>query len=104
MAVATVHTWRIHPGRLQDVLGNVSEARKVHERLGGRVRVWEAAIGGEPGSLTYVIEHDSMTAYGTFTDKLLTDTGWQSFLQRILGGGDPGAELLSSSLFTELQT
>jgi hypothetical protein len=104
MAVVTVHTWRIHPGRLQEVLRNVSEARKIHERLGGRVRMWQTALGGEANSVVYVIEHESMSAYGAFTDKLMADNGWQSFLQRIMESEAPGAEHVSSSLLTELQT
>ncbi len=39
MAVATVSIWRPNPGRFQDFLGAVTQARKIHERLGGKVRV-----------------------------------------------------------------
>jgi hypothetical protein len=95
MAVVTVHTWRIRPGRLQEVLTNVSEARKIHERLGSRVRTWQTALGGEANSVVYVIEHESMSAYGAFTDKLMADNGWQSFLQRIMESDEPGAEHVS---------
>jgi hypothetical protein len=103
MAVATVHSFRIKPGRLQDVLSVVSEARKIHERLGGRVRVWQPAIGGEAGSVAYVIEHDDMTAYGAFTDKLLSDSEWQALTQRVQGDTNPGTEPLTSTLISELQ-
>ena len=57
-----------------------------------------------PDAQAYVIEHEGMSAYGTFTDKVMADNGWQSFLQRIMESDEPGAEHVSSSLLTGLQT
>jgi hypothetical protein len=102
VAVVNVTTWRIHPGRLQEFIANASEARRIHERLGGRVRVWQPIVGGEPSTIGYAIEHDDMNAYGAFSDKLVSDSEWQAFLARIMGNADPGAEMVNSGLYNEL--
>ncbi len=102
MAVINVTTWRIRPGRIQEFVTNASEARKIHERLGGRVRIWQAVAGGEPNTIGYGIEHDDLTSYGTFSDKLVADSEWQAFILRIQSQTDPGAELASSALYNEI--
>ncbi len=103
MAVISVHIWRVKPGRLQEVLGYVAEARKIHERLGGRVRTWQPIIGGEPDTFSYVVQFEDIAAYGNFSSKLLADGEWQSFMQRVVGNADPSAELVSSSLLQPLE-
>lgn len=103
MPVISVHTYRIKPGRLQEILGNVGEARKIHERLGGRVRTWQPMVGGEPATFSYVVEYDDMAAYGNFANKLLSDTEWQSFVQRFATNTDPGVEPISNALLTDLE-
>ena len=57
MKVASIHTWKIRPGRYADFLGTLAEGQKIIERLGGSFRTWVPLIGGDPTQLTVVIEH-----------------------------------------------
>ncbi len=99
MAVATVSIWRPNPGRFQDFLGAVTQARKIHERLGGKVRVWQTAFGGQPNTLGYVIEHADWTAFGTFGQKLESDSEWQQLGANFQA--DPSGKLVQSSVISE---
>ncbi len=101
MAVVSVHTFRVKAGRLQEFLTLCAEARKIHERMGGRVRIWQPAFGGEAATIGYTIEHDDMTAYGTFTDKLQSESDWQALIQRMGTNTDPSVEPVSSALYQE---
>ena len=100
MAVLNVITWRPKPGRAAEFLGQVAEAKKMHERLGAQVRVLQAGAGPNPFTITYATEHADGKAYGEFLDKLLSDADYQSFWAKALT--DPTAEPLQSSLLTDV--
>jgi hypothetical protein len=100
MAFINVVVWRPKAGRAAEFLAQVSEAKKMHERLGARVRVLQAGAGPNPFTVTYVTEHTDGKAYGEFLDKLLADAEYQSFWAKALT--DPTAEPLQSSLLSEL--
>ncbi len=99
MAVATVSLWRPNPGRIQDFLAAATQARKIHERLGSKVRLWQTAFGGQPNTLGYIIEHADWTAFGKFGQALESDSEWQQLLANYQA--DPPAELVQSSVITE---
>ena len=101
MAVLSVFSWTVKPGRTQEVLGIVAQARKIHERLGAQVRVLLPQYSSTPGSLTYILEHDSMTAHGVFSDKLQSDQEWQAVFAQIQTNTDPSAELSQASLLMD---
>ncbi len=100
MAVVSVITWRPLPGRVPQFLGSVSEAKKIHERLGARVRVLQAGAGPRPLTVAYVTEFDDMVKYGEFAVKLETDQEWQAFWAK--AGADPAAEIVESGLANDL--
>ncbi len=100
MAVLNVVTWRPKDGRAAEFLGQVAEAKKMHERLGARVRVLQAGAGPNPFTVTYVTEHADGKAYGEFLDKLLADPEYQNFWAKALT--DPTAEPLQSSLLSDM--
>jgi hypothetical protein len=100
MAVLNVVTWRPKDGRAAEFLGQVAEAKKMHERLGARVRVLQSGAGPNPFTVTYVTEHADGKAYGEFLDKLLADADYQSFWAKALS--DPTAEPLQSSLLSDV--
>ncbi len=103
MAVVQAIQFRIVQGKTQEFMANVAEARKIQEGLGGRVRVWQAAIAGpNSGVVTYTIEHDDLAAFAAFTDKLQADSEWQAFAAKTMLSANPTGNLLSVALATEI--
>lgn len=100
MAVSTVHTWRANPGKAAAFMAGVVQAKKIHERLGGRVRVVQTVLGGQPMSIGYVTAFDDMNAYAAFTAALEADKEWQEFWLGALT--EATAELLGSSLVADI--
>ncbi len=98
-AIASISMWRPRDGKLQDFMARVATAKKIHERLGGKVRVWQSAFGGQPMALGYVIEHGSWKAFGDFGQKLEADSEWQKFWADALL--HPSADLLQNNVVTE---
>ncbi len=102
MRVASIHTWKVRPGRYADFMGTLSEGQKIIERLGGSFRTWvPLAGGGEPTQLTVVVEHDDIEAYGAFTKKLQGNSEYLALIARIQGDRDPAADYVSSALISE---
>ena len=101
MAVAQVTQFQISPGRNQEFNAQVAEAKGHHERLGGRVRVWQATVAGpNTGLVSYVVEHKDMAAFAAFSDKMGTDAQWLAFVAKIFTA-NPTGTLVSSALATE---
>jgi hypothetical protein len=99
--VASVHIWRPLPGKFQEFMAIVGKAKKIHERLGGHVRVRSTQFGGTPSSVIYAIEHaGGWSAFGAFTEKLATDSEWLSLGQS--AQANPTAELASSAVTVEV--
>jgi hypothetical protein len=96
-AIASISVWR--PRKVEDFMARVATAKKIHERLGGKVRVWQSAFGGEPMTIGYVIEHASWKAFGEFGEKMEKDSEWQQFWADALA--HPSADLLQSSVVAE---
>lgn len=102
MAVITVARWQVNPGRQQEFMALVGEAKRIHERLGGKVRVWNVTLAGpDSNTISYSVEHKDMTAFGSFTDKLAVDAEWLALGAKAMTP-NPTARLLSQSLGTEL--
>jgi hypothetical protein len=103
MAVAQVFQFRIIQGKAQEFNANVAEAKKIQERLGGRVRVWQATLAGQnTGLVSYVVEHNDMAAFASFSEKIGADAEWQAFAARTLLGTNPTGTLLSAVLANEI--
>lgn len=47
-AEAPLATWRPRDGKTQEFVANAATAKKIHERLGAKVRVWSLNLGGPP--------------------------------------------------------
>ncbi len=100
MAVATVVRFQVNPGRGPEFMALLAKAKGMHEAAGGKVRVWTATIAGaDTNSVSYVIEHKTMTAFAKFTDKMAADTKWQAFLTK--AQATQSARQLSGVLITE---
>jgi uncharacterized protein (DUF1330 family) len=103
MAVRSVSIFQIHPGKRQDFLKNLAEAKKILERLGARYRVAQTTIGGpNTGNVVVALEFDDMAAFATFMQKAQGDSDWQAFQARTNDATDPATTLVSRSLLTDL--
>jgi hypothetical protein len=100
MTIAQVAYWRARPGRFEDFIKAVHQARKIHQRLGGKVRIFEGQLGSDAGTLAYVIDHADGAAFGQFIDKLNGDGEWQQLVASFQK--DPPAEPVRSNLLREL--
>ncbi len=77
LAVATVTTWKAVPGKRNEVIQQFKEAKAIHERLGGRVRMWASGMAGPNfGTLTHVIVLDDMAALAKFGEKAQAGPAW----------------------------
>lgn len=100
MAIAQVAVWRPLPGRFVDFMKVCQQARKIHERLGGQVRMWQTQMGSNANTLAYVIQHADGAGFGKFIDKLNGDGEWQQLVASFQA--DPLAEIEQSNLLQEL--
>lgn len=103
VAVAQVAQFRIVQGKNQEFNANVATAKKIHERHGARVRVWQGVFAGEnTGLVSYVIEHNDLAAYASFAQKLAADSEWLEFAAKTLQSGNPTGTFLSAVLANEI--
>ena len=66
-SVSQVANWRPVPNKIDTFIGQVSQAKAIHERLGARINVAQTQVGGEPMTLVYMMTFESGAAYGAFT-------------------------------------
>jgi hypothetical protein len=74
MAIATVIQLQPRPGRYDETLKLLIDGKAIVERLGGRVRVRNAVIGGEPNQIAFISEVDDWARFGELRAKLETDS------------------------------
>ena len=73
MAIATVVQLQPHPGRYDETLKLLIDAKGIIERLGGQVRVRSAVIGGEPNRIAFISEVGDWAKFGELRAKLESD-------------------------------
>jgi hypothetical protein len=99
MAVTSLSLWAVRPGKAAEFAANIAQAKAIHTRLGGSVRVRQILFGGPSSQqFAYAIEVPDMTAFANFSDKLASDAEWQKFWTGIGAQPDPSATLVSQSL------
>lgn len=97
MAIVQIATWQPAPDRLLEVRQHMSEAKKIHERLGAAVSAAQAlAAGTATNTISYVLWFESRKAWGTFADTLPADGQWQQFVKEVLSAPSPSARLISN--------
>jgi hypothetical protein len=103
MAVAVVSQFRVTQGRRDEFIKEAGVAKSLHEKLGGRVRMYNSSLAGpNTGIITYVNEFDDHAAYAAYTLKAQADQELQTFLARALGGANPAATYVSQSMLVEI--
>lgn len=103
MATRQVIQWEPNPGRGGDLIANMAEAKKIHERAGLRVRAWQGlALGVGGPRISYVLESDNLASFLRSLDKVRKDPAWHAFSQRVLQSPAPSAQQISSVVATEI--
>ena len=103
MAVTSVTIWATRPGRAIDFVASAAQAKAIHERLGGKVRLMQITFGGPTSQqFVYTVEVPDMTAFAAFSDKMNGDAEWNTFWTAA-NNPDPTATLVSQSLLTDLR-
>jgi hypothetical protein len=103
MAVLATSLWRVRPGKTQEFLANAASAKKILERLGGRGRLVNQAVGTNAPAMIFIVESLDWKAYGDLQAKMQTDTEWQAFLaQAISNNANPAADLIGTGLSTDV--
>ncbi len=94
--------WQPKPGRDQEFIQAIPQARALHTRLGARVRVWRAIVAGpNSGRIGYGLEFDSHSAFAKFSAALQGDADWMALVPKYWGPESP-ATSLGNSIFTTL--
>ena len=99
MAVSSVVIWRPKDGKRKEFLARLAEIKKIHERVGARVRVRLTAVGGQPGTVVYIADHDDWEKFGQFRHSLDSDAEWQKFLAS--AQANPLAEMVQTSVLVD---
>ena len=102
MAIAQVFVWHPRPGRIADFMAIAKKADKIIRGLGGTTRTLNQAAGGVAGGILYVIETANWNAFGELGTKLQTDKAWQALIAEVNSTDKPTADLLSSSVYSEI--
>jgi hypothetical protein len=104
MAVLSVVTVEVAPGRMEDFLGAVRTLKAIEDRLAVNLRsmrLFEAEVAGEgTGRVSLVFEYADLGSWGTTVDRERQDTAYQTMMQ-----SDPEGEIVTivdRALYTEL--
>ena len=103
MAVIQATVWAPQPGRAGEMVGQMAVAKKIHVRLGAKVRAWQIVAGGTDSlRAIYTMEYADWNAYGKVNQALTADAEWQGFVQTVLNAANPSATLISNNLATTI--
>lgn len=103
MAVLSMVTVRVKPGRMADFVTGVKELKEIEDRVGSNLRsmrLFEARVGGsQPGLVSIVFEYDDLASWGATVDAELRDRAFQA-----LTGPTPDDpdELVDQILYVEV--
>jgi hypothetical protein len=98
--VLSAYVWRPRPGKAAAFLGDVATATGHITRLGGRTRVMQTVLGGDPMTILVSVGFDDLAHYGEFNDKLGVDEQWQAFWINAMS--DPTGDLVRSGLYVPI--
>ncbi len=100
-STSLVATWRVNPGRGADFVNNVTEAKKLHLKMGvDAVYVSNTVSGAHPGTIVYMMVFESTEKFGKFADSLSTHAEWQAFWTKTQQ--NPSAVLVDQSMYSDL--
>jgi hypothetical protein len=103
MAVIQTTLWDAAAGRTAEAVAHMAQAKRIHQRLGGKVRALQIQLGGTTAQrLVYSLHYENMSAYASMGAALAADSEWIMFQQTVLGSPSPSATLVSNALSREI--
>lgn len=104
MPLLSVKTFRPHPGKSEDTLQLVRDARREMLRVDSNrsVRIFQVQDGERAGEVSIMIEYADRNAFQRIRAKEQADPGWQAIGERANGPERP-AETLSYDQMTEVE-
>jgi len=99
--ILQVFTYRPRPGQFSRFMKNVARGTKIINRDGGKVRLWNTASGGDPGTTLIGIENTNYKSFGEYATKLEADPEWRAFSAELEGERDPAVDFVSSAMYVE---
>ena len=84
------------------MLARLTSVKKIHQRCGGSVRLYEPATGSNLGAFVQVIETADWKAFGEYRSKLAADTEFKALMAEIQNNKEPMAELVSVEVVEEI--
>ena len=104
MALLSVKTFRPHPGKEDETLQLVRDARREMLRVDPNrtVRIFRAPGGEHAGEVSIMIEYADEEAFKRIRAKEQADPGWQAIGERA-NGPDRPAETLSYDQMIEVE-
>src|SRR5271156_2669812 len=102
MAIAQVFSYIPRPGGVEQFMSIAKTADKILRSLGATTRTLSSVAGAAPNAMLYVIETPSWKAHGELSSKLETDKEWRKLVDEITSNDKPSADLVSSSVYSEI--
>lgn len=104
MALLSIKTFQAYPGKVDETIQLVRDARREMLRVDSRrtVRIFQVAEGPEAGNVSIMIEYASMDEFREIRAKEQADLGWQAIGERA-NGPDRPAETLSYFQMNEIE-
>ena len=101
MPIGTLSMMRPVPGRLDDFISRLGEAKKIMERNGAKVSFHRMVAGSEPEGVLYVSEVADWDAYAKCAKKMEADKDWEALDRK--SADDPAAQMISGGILQEFE-
>ena len=99
MTIARVVSVRVLPGRLDDFINRLGEAKKILESHGSNVTFYRTLAGPEPDAVLIVSTVDDWPQFAEVSAKVQADATWQAFERQL--ANDPVVERLGTSMIQD---
>ncbi|HXQ47655.1 MAG TPA: hypothetical protein VN806_13620 [Caulobacteraceae bacterium] len=98
--ILSVTTSRVRDGKQADYLAAMAKLKAFVEGNGATMRVLQQTYGGNPLTITTVIECPDWAAFGAFSAKLEKDSGVQALLAQLRA--NPVSDIIARGVSTEV--
>jgi hypothetical protein len=104
MPVLSIKTFKPQPGKLEDTIQLVRDAKREMLRVNPNrtVRIFQVVDGPDAGNISIVIEYADLESFRAIRRQEQADPGWQAIGERANGDARP-AETLSYLQLQEIE-